>query len=622
MATITGLTAARMQEIIDKTIVDADIVGQHLILTLEDGSTIDAGAVGPSGKGTAFPAGATDGDLFVRTDQPGDPLYKYTDGAWLLFTGGGVTKGTAFPTFPVPSDGDLVVRTDQVGDPIYKYTDGVWERQPRMGALTPSAARATIAAGAQSVGAGVTSVVAFPTEDFDTDTMHDVASNTTRLTIKTPGLYQLDGFAESSVAPTGNAPVVNIYKNGALLGPDPYFLGVGQSSRTRVSGVVRLAAGDYIELAYVNNSTGSLTIGRAYLSAIWLGGAGQTVDERGVPAFGGYLSANQLIPGGAVATKLLFNGETYDTDGCFDPSLGRFTAKTAGLYNLKVFLPFEDNGGAWIARLYKNGARYKDILSIGDQAGTNNPYIESSWQVLVAAGDYFEVFVFNTVGGSFNIFGGALEYGRAEFSGALAGSAKTVTPYAKANNASGQSIPNDTPTVVALPTESSDNDGIHDTVTNNSRLVCRTAGVYLITGQLGFAANSTGIRRAAILVNGSAVGSLQGHQAAPSPSADYSNVSEVVELAVGDYVELQAYQTSGGALSLVTSTIACELSMVKIGAPNAGGTGLGSCQADVYTVSTLPAANTFPNGRIVGVSDGAAGQQARMSMNGAWINLG
>lgn len=45
MATVTGLTAERMEEIIDKTVVDANVVSNNLILTLEDGSTIDAGSV-------------------------------------------------------------------------------------------------------------------------------------------------------------------------------------------------------------------------------------------------------------------------------------------------------------------------------------------------------------------------------------------------------------------------------------------------------------------------------------------------------------------------------------------------------------------------------------------------
>lgn len=91
MPTITGLTAERMQEIIDATIVDANVVGDNLILTKEDGGTIDAGDVrGPAG------------------------------------LGGGVLKSTAFPTDPAPTDGDLVVRTDLDDDPLFKYTDGAW----------------------------------------------------------------------------------------------------------------------------------------------------------------------------------------------------------------------------------------------------------------------------------------------------------------------------------------------------------------------------------------------------------------------------------------------------------------------------------------------------------------
>lgn len=53
MATVTGLTAERMQEIIDTTVVGATIVSGDLILELYDGSTINAGnvegPVGPAG---------------------------------------------------------------------------------------------------------------------------------------------------------------------------------------------------------------------------------------------------------------------------------------------------------------------------------------------------------------------------------------------------------------------------------------------------------------------------------------------------------------------------------------------------------------------------------------------
>lgn len=54
MATITGLTAERMEEIEAASVVDGDVVADNLILTKHDGSTIDAGSV----RGAPGPPGA------------------------------------------------------------------------------------------------------------------------------------------------------------------------------------------------------------------------------------------------------------------------------------------------------------------------------------------------------------------------------------------------------------------------------------------------------------------------------------------------------------------------------------------------------------------------------------
>jgi hypothetical protein len=72
MATITGMTAAAMQAILDGTVESAEVVGDDLILTLHDGSFVNAGNVrGPQGIqgvpgdiGTGSPAG---GDLAGST---------------------------------------------------------------------------------------------------------------------------------------------------------------------------------------------------------------------------------------------------------------------------------------------------------------------------------------------------------------------------------------------------------------------------------------------------------------------------------------------------------------------------------------------------------------------------
>jgi hypothetical protein len=50
MATVTGLTAERMLEIEDASVIDGEVLDGHLILEKHDGTTIDAGSViGPQG---------------------------------------------------------------------------------------------------------------------------------------------------------------------------------------------------------------------------------------------------------------------------------------------------------------------------------------------------------------------------------------------------------------------------------------------------------------------------------------------------------------------------------------------------------------------------------------------
>lgn len=67
MATITGLTADRMLAIEAESIVDGEVVGDHLILTKHDGTQIDAGVVvGPPG----LPGPGTN-DLVFKIDSNG-----------------------------------------------------------------------------------------------------------------------------------------------------------------------------------------------------------------------------------------------------------------------------------------------------------------------------------------------------------------------------------------------------------------------------------------------------------------------------------------------------------------------------------------------------------------------
>lgn len=88
MATVTGLTAARMLEIEAESVVDGDVVGTNLILSKHDGSTIDAGVV----KGTDGAPGAPGVDGIQG--PPGSTNAIYSDiWSWTTSTSAASASG-------------------------------------------------------------------------------------------------------------------------------------------------------------------------------------------------------------------------------------------------------------------------------------------------------------------------------------------------------------------------------------------------------------------------------------------------------------------------------------------------------------------------------------------------
>lgn len=89
MATITGLTAARMQEIIDNQIVEANVIGGYLILVTEGGDPLVAGLVvgpqGPAGGGNIICTSTTRPTLF--TGDAGKTIYETDTGMVYLWSG-------------------------------------------------------------------------------------------------------------------------------------------------------------------------------------------------------------------------------------------------------------------------------------------------------------------------------------------------------------------------------------------------------------------------------------------------------------------------------------------------------------------------------------------------------
>lgn len=129
-----------------------------------------------------------------------------------------------------------------------------------------------------------------------------------------------------------------------------------------------------------------------------------------------------------------------------------------------------------------------------------------------------------------------------------------------------QSITTATLTALAFNSERFDTNVIHDNSTNNSRLTCKTAGVYLIVGHCDFASNATGYR--AVVPRLNATTYLGGVYANAITGTDVRlNFSTVYPMAVNDYVEFMVYQTSGGALNVQTAAnYTPEFMIVRLGA--------------------------------------------------------
>ena len=124
-------------------------------------------------------------------------------------------------------------------------------------------------------------------------------------------------------------------------------------------------------------------------------------------------------------------------------------------------------------------------------------------------------------------------------------------PIVTAGQSVAQSLANNTWTSLTLDTTVVDSYGMHSNSVNNSRAVAQVAGWYIACGTCGFVANATGFRQIRLTKNGTQVGFSIATYPVVSASVATVMVTPTLEifLNVGDYLEVQGFQTSGGALN-------------------------------------------------------------------------
>lgn len=135
-------------------------------------------------------------------------------------------------------------------------------------------------------------------------------------------------------------------------------------------------------------------------------------------------------------------------------------------------------------------------------------------------------------------------------------------PTCKFSATTSQSIPNSVFTVLTFAATAVDTDGGRTGAgSGTDRYVCRTAGWYSVSATMSYLVNTAGARGGAILVNGTP---QNGYACYSNAVNDYTAVglSGLVHMNVGDYLQVQALQSSGGALSTVPGTFqGCSVSL-------------------------------------------------------------
>lgn len=127
-------------------------------------------------------------------------------------------------------------------------------------------------------------------------------------------------------------------------------------------------------------------------------------------------------------------------------------------------------------------------------------------------------------------------------------------PIFRARSNTTQSLTTGVSAAVLLQAEDFDSEDGHSIVSNLSRYTAVYAGYHAVDGVVFFAGNATGRRGVSFSVNGTSVNASRTLVFSSGASAVQVHGGDTVYLAVGDYVEMFAFQESGGNLNIGSAT--------------------------------------------------------------------
>lgn len=124
-------------------------------------------------------------------------------------------------------------------------------------------------------------------------------------------------------------------------------------------------------------------------------------------------------------------------------------------------------------------------------------------------------------------------------------------PKVRAYNSANISCNNAASTLLTLDSERFDTDTMHSTSVNTGRITFTTAGTYMVTGRAAFASGAGAYRELKLSLGAATTLDLDTRGVAGGGNYTTLIVSTLYAFTAGQYVELYAYQDSGGALNVV-----------------------------------------------------------------------
>jgi len=360
-------------------------------------------------------------------------------------------------------------------------------------------------------------------------------------------------FNVTDTAPTGATHAefrfdITISGGGQSITPDAFYLDSIRLEAVSNYTTLQFGVGTSYDVNLYGNSFNGFVIGANAASNAMLDvrGSGIVTGGLNVGATSGALDGSLLM---LPAVQTSGSPNALKITGAAHTSLAASTEASDVLFNLDRTVQFATGALSNQRAVYIKAPTYSFVgastlssaatlaISGAPVAGTNAT-VTNRWALLLESGDV------------------SLASGSVRVSTALG---------ARAYHNAAQAIATGVWTSLALNSELFDNDAIHDLVTNNSRMTCKTSGVYIITGTINIAAAAGGTWRGARFYLNGATPLDTSLIPLSANQASVLNVSGIYNLAVNDYVELQMYQDTGGNVNAVyQANVSPMLSMVRV----------------------------------------------------------